>query len=107
MVCVNVVVIAGTVSGQPVKRALPSGDQVTELRVSVLEEGRRSLPLPVVVWPDAQGAGDAPAVRRGQSILVHGRLVRRFYRSGAGARSLMEVVATSVRVLEGPLPGEA
>ena len=107
MVCVNVVVIAGAISGEPVRRTLPSGDQVTELRVTVPEEGRRCLPLPVVVWPDAQGAEQAPSVQRGQCVVVHGRLVRRFYRSGAGARSLMEVVASSVRVLDGPLPGDA
>ena len=31
---------------------------------------------------------------KGDEVLVHGQLVRRFYRSGAGARSLTEVVAT-------------
>jgi hypothetical protein len=30
-------------------------------------------------------------------VLVHGQLVRRFYRSGAGARSLTEVVATGIK----------
>jgi hypothetical protein len=33
-------------------------------------------------------------------VLVHGHLVRRFYRSGAGARSLTEVVATGIKKLE-------
>ena len=33
-------------------------------------------------------------------MLVHGQLVRRFYRSGAGARSLTEVVATGIKKLE-------
>ena len=35
-------------------------------------------------------------------MLVHGQLVRRFYRSGAGARSLTEVVATGIKKLEAP-----
>ena len=33
-------------------------------------------------------------------MLVHGQLVRRFYRSGAGARSLTEVVASGIKKLE-------
>ena len=33
-------------------------------------------------------------------MLVYGRLVRRFYRSGAGARSLTEVVASGLKRLE-------
>jgi hypothetical protein len=39
---------------------------------------------------------------KGDAVLVHGQLVRRFYRSGAGARSLTEVVATGIKVLEEP-----
>ena len=35
MLTVNVVVLAGTISAEPVQRRLPSGDEVTELRVSV------------------------------------------------------------------------
>jgi hypothetical protein len=31
---------------------------------------------------------------------VYGQLVRRFYRSGAGARSLTEVVAAGIKKLE-------
>jgi len=33
-------------------------------------------------------------------VLVYGQLVRRFYRSGAGARSLTEVVASGIKKLE-------
>lgn len=33
-------------------------------------------------------------------MLVYGQLVRRFYRSGAGARSLTEVVAAGIKKLE-------
>ena len=50
MVTVNVVVLAGTVSADPVERTMPSGDEVTELRLSVPEAGRRLLPLPVAAW---------------------------------------------------------
>ena len=84
MVTVNVVVLAGTVAAEPVARTMPSGDEVTELRISVPEVGRRHLPLPVAAWHATVGAGTVGAIAKGDPVLVHGQLVRRFYRSGAG-----------------------
>jgi hypothetical protein len=40
------------------------------------------------------------AIAKGDDVLVYGQLARRFYRSGAGARSLTEVVAAEVKKLE-------
>jgi single-strand DNA-binding protein len=100
MVTVNVVVLAGTISAEPVERRLPSGDEVTELRLSVPEAGRRLLPLPVAVWHTTVSVAAIRGIDKGDSVLVHGQLVRRFYRSGAGARSLTEVVATGIEVLD-------
>ena len=104
MVTVNVVVLAGTVSAEPVQRRMPSGDEVTELRISVPESGRRLLPLPVAAWHATVGADVARQIAKGDDVLVHGQLIRRFYRSGAGARSLTEVVATGIKKLEPPSP---
>ncbi|MEX2101522.1 MAG: single-stranded DNA-binding protein [Actinomycetota bacterium] len=100
MVTVNVVVLAGTVAAEPVVRRLPSGDQVTELRISVPESGRRLLPLPVAVWHATIGPAELERIGKGDPVLVHGQLVRRFYRSGSGARSITEVVAQGIRKLE-------
>ena len=100
MVTVNVVVLAGTVAAEPVTRRMPSGDEVTELRVSVPEVGRRLLPLPVAAWHATVGRAVLDPITKGDSVLVHGQLVRRFYRSGAGARSLTEVVATGIKRLD-------
>ncbi|HET9310712.1 MAG TPA: single-stranded DNA-binding protein [Actinomycetota bacterium] len=100
MVTVNVVVLAGTISADPVQRRMPSGDEVTELRVSVPETGRRLLPLPVAAWHATVGARALETLTKGDHVLVHGQLVRRFYRSGAGARSLTEVVASGIKKLE-------
>lgn len=100
MVTVNVVVLAGTVAAEPVERRLPSGDEVTELRVSVPEAGRRLLPLPVAVWHSSVSKRALEGIAKGDSVLVHGQLARRFYRSGAGARSLTEVVASGIKKLE-------
>ena len=104
MVTVNVVVLAGTLAAEPVQRQLPSGDEVTELRVSVPEPGRRLLPLPVTAWHSTVGARTLRGLAKGDEILVHGTLARRFYRSGAGARSLTEVVASGIKKLE-PVEG--
>lgn len=102
MVTVNVVVLAGTVTDEPRERELPSGDQLTELRLSVPETGKRNLPLPVVAWHGTVGKRALKGIAKGAEVLVHGYLSRRFYRdgSGAGGRSVMEVVATGIKKLE-------
>lgn len=100
MVTVNVVVLAGTVAADPVERRLPSGDEVTELRLSIPEAGKRLLPLPVAAWHTTVGKHALEGITKGDDVLVHGHLARRFYRSGAGARSLTEVVATGIKKLE-------
>jgi single-strand DNA-binding protein len=100
VVTVNVVVLAGTVAADPVERQLPSGDAVTEIRLSVPETGKRLLPLPVAVWHKTVGKRTVQEIGKGDEVLVMGQLARRFYRSGAGARSLTEVVATGIKKLE-------
>jgi len=100
VVTVNVVVLAGTVSADPVERRMPSGDEVTELRLSVPETGKRLLPLPVAAWHKDVGKRALRGIAKGDDVLVYGQLVRRFYRSGAGARSLTEVVASGIKKLE-------
>lgn len=79
---------------------MPSGDEVTELRLSVPEAGRRLLPLPIAAWHATVGARALDEIAKGDRVLVHGQLVRRFYRSGAGARSLTEVVASGIKKLD-------
>ena len=96
--------LAGTLSADPIQRRMPSGDEVTELRLSVPEAGKRLLPLPVAAWHATVGARTLEGSPEGDAVLVHGQLVRRFYRSGAGARSLTEVVATGIKKLEQPPP---
>ena len=46
MLTVNVVVLAGTVAADPVTRRMPSGDEVTELRISVPEPVRSRFASP-------------------------------------------------------------
>ena len=97
---VNVVVLAGTIATDPVERRMPSGEECTEIRLSVPEPGRRLLPLPVVAWHAEIGKKHLRELRQGDEVLLFGRLIRRFYRSGAGARSITEVVASGLKRLE-------
>ena len=73
---------------------------LTELRPSVPEPGKRLLPLPVAVWHKTVGKRAVKGITKGDDVLVYGQLARRFYRSGAGARSLTEVVANGLKHLE-------
>jgi single-strand DNA-binding protein len=100
MVAVNVVVLAGTIAAEPVVRELPSGDEVTELKLSVPEPGKRFLPLPVAAWHKSVGKRALKDIAKGDAVLVHGQVVRRFYRNGGNARSVMEVVASGIKKLE-------
>jgi single-stranded DNA-binding protein len=77
-----------------------TSSEVTEIRLSVPEAGRRLLPLPIAAWHATIGAKVLSGIAKGDPVLVTGQLVRRFYRSGAGARSLTEVVASGIKKLE-------
>lgn len=99
----NVVVLAGAVVlPAHILLTLPG---LTELRLSVPEAGKRLLPLPVAVWHRTVGKRALDGIAKGDAVLVHGCLARRFYRSGAGARSLTEVVASGIKKLEPPSEG--
>ena len=76
--------------------------RLTELRLSVPEAGKRLLRLPIAAWHATVGVQALDGIAKDDRVLVHGQLVRRFYRSGAGARSLTEVVASGIKKLEDP-----
>jgi single-strand DNA-binding protein len=99
MVAVNVVVLAGRVSDEPEVKSMPSGDQVARFRLQVPEAGRRVLPLPISAW-DRAARKTTERLTKGDEVLIRGHLVRRFFRDGAGGRSVTEVVATEVKKLE-------
>ena len=71
MLTVNVVVLAGTVAADPVTRRMPSGDEVTELRISVPETGRRLLPLPVAAWHATVGRAAVDAIAKGDAVAAY------------------------------------
>ena len=56
--------------------------------------------LTTLVPIEAVGKRAVKGITKGDDVLVYGQLARRFYRSGAGARSLTEVVATGIKKLD-------
>jgi single-stranded DNA-binding protein len=87
---VNVVVLAGSVAADPVQRRMPSGDEVTELRLSVPEAGKRLLPLPIAAWHATVGVQALDGIAKGDRVLVRLRrtIQDRDRRDGAEPRDV-------------------
>ncbi len=85
----NVVVLRGTLSSDPVERTLASGSRLLSLEVTTAEA---SVP---VAWFDAP---ESSGLAAGTEVVVAGIVKRRFFRSGAATQSRTEVVASSVVV---------
>lgn len=101
MVPVNVVVLAGTVTDDPVERASAAGEALTDFKLSVREPGARLLPLPVVAFHRTVGKRAVGQVGKGDTVLIYGRLQRRYIpNGGGGGRAFMEVVAEGLKKLE-------
>ena len=102
----NLVRLRGKVSTPPEERELPSGTSIVTLRLSVLREaspmteGSRQ----TADWVDCSAGGrkvrrTASGWRAGDLVEVEGALRRRFYRSGAGTATRLEVELLSGRVV--------
>ena len=102
----NEVRLAGTVSGEPEQRVLPSGDELCVVRVVVprrgvraRSDGRRSPSVDVVdccAW-EARPRRTIAGWSAGDEVEVTGALRRRFYRIGGVATSRVEVEISSAR----------
>ena len=105
----NEVRLAGTVSGDPEVRVMPSGDELCVVRVVVPRTPRRvradgrSGPsvdvLDCCAW-DARPRKTLASWRSGDQVEVKGALRRRFYRVGSGPPvSRVEVEIRTARLL--------
>ncbi|MBI4884539.1 MAG: single-stranded DNA-binding protein [Actinobacteria bacterium] len=87
----NIVILRGVLSSDPVSRTLASGSVVVSLEVTTTVEGS-SVSVPVAWFDPARevlfAAGDA--------LVVTGTVRRRFFRSAGLTQSRTEVVATEV-----------
>jgi single-strand DNA-binding protein len=89
----NLVLLDGELSSQPVERQLPSGDRLVSLEITTRSAPDRLESVPVV-WLDAPAAVAQWA--RGRRVVVLGRVRRRFFRSGGATQSRTEVVAERI-----------
>ncbi len=85
----NLVVVCGHLSSDPVVRELPSGDHLVQYEVSAV------FPDATVSTPVVQ-FGERPRTvpKAGENVAVLGVVRRRFYRVGGSTHSRTEVVAT-------------
>ena len=85
----NVVLVRGTVTSEPVRRELPSGDVVTQIELTTRVDGRATS-VPVAVHHVAVTVGE------GDEVVVTGHVSRRFFRAGGSTQSRTEVIAAEV-----------
>jgi single-strand DNA-binding protein len=88
----NLVILRGILSSDPVKRELPSGSVLWTLEVTTRLPDESGVSVPVVCVDPRRPVTH----REGDEVAVRGVVRRRFYRSGAGVQSRTEVVADRI-----------
>ena len=94
MVASNLVLLQGTLSRASERRTLPSGDQLVQYEVTTRDADGRADSVPVV-WPAAPARAEFDA---GVTVVVAGRVRRRYFRAGGVTGRRTEVVADGVVV---------
>lgn len=91
----NVAVVRGVLSSDPVWRDLPSGSSVVALEVTTeCDEGpRATVPVTVV---DPSRRSELERLSKGDEIVAVGEIRRRYFRAGAATASRTELVASQV-----------
>jgi single-strand DNA-binding protein len=92
---VNVTVLCGTLSSDPVWRTLPSGSSVVSLEVTTDSEFETRSTVPVSVV-DPTRVRELERLAAGDTVVVIGETRRRFYRAGGATGSRTEVRASQV-----------
>jgi len=101
---VNEVRLVGRVSAPPERRALPSGDEVVSFRVivrrpeSAYRGTQRVDVLECVVW-GGRAKRTVEGWRADDVVEVSGAIRRRFFRSGSGAASRIDVEVRTARLI--------
>jgi single-strand DNA-binding protein len=89
---INVVVLRGVMSTEPVSRRLPAGTCAVQFDVRTVLGESSSVP---VSWIDPPASALVPLVV-GEPVVVVGSVRRRFFRTGGSTQSRTEVVAERV-----------
>jgi single-strand DNA-binding protein len=87
----NLAVLRGTLSRPPVRRLMPSGDQLVAYEVTTrLDDGTITVPV-------SSSASDAPIdLNAGDEVVVTGVVRRRYFSAGGSTQSRTEVVARAI-----------
>src|SRR2546429_7795547 len=93
----NVVALIGHLTRPAEQRVLPSGDRLIELQVTTARESARAETVPVV-WFDPPAS--AANLDVDETVVVVGRVRRRFFRARGGTQSPAQGGAAPV----GPAP---
>lgn len=88
----NVVVLRGVMSSEPVSRQLPAGNCAVQFDVRTVLGESGSVPIS---WIDPPPSALVPLVV-GEPVAVVGAVKRRFFRAGGSTQSRTEVVAERV-----------
>ncbi len=96
---VNIAILCGTIAAPPEYRTFPSGARHLRYLVTTRTASprRRVDVLPVTYWDPPQPLVDDPGVV-GQNVWIVVSVERRFWESGDGRRSRIELVAKSVEL---------
>jgi single-strand DNA-binding protein len=87
----DLAVVVGTLSSDPVRQTLSSGSTLVRYEVTVRD--RSPADTVPVSWLDPRRV---PGLSEGDRVLVVGRVRRRFFRAGGATRSATEVAASTV-----------
>lgn len=89
----NIAILAGTLSSDPVAHELPSGDELVRLEVTIRSGDGPAESVPVVAFAPSAAVR---ALSADDEVVVSGRIRRRFFRQGGQTRSATELVAHRV-----------
>jgi single-strand DNA-binding protein len=91
----NIAVLRGPLSSDPVERLLPSGSRLVNYEITTADPAGGAADTAPVAWFDPPAR--LPSVAKGDEIVVVGKVRRRFFRTAAGTTgSRTEVVAERV-----------
>lgn len=92
---INLVVVRGSLSSEPVQRDLTSGSSVVSLEVTTRHADEPTRTVPVSIFDPAK-PDDILSLLPGDEVVVVGAVARRFFKVAGGTGSRTEVVATDV-----------
>jgi single-strand DNA-binding protein len=90
---VNLAVVRGTCSSPAEVRVLSSGSALALLQLTARVAGAPAVSVPVIVW---EPTAAVERLDTGDDVVVLGRVRRRFFRTGAGTASRVEIEADAV-----------